>query len=473
MAEQVKYTFVALDRFSRVASRVDRHAAGLQRRMGRLGRAGAIAGRALRGVGMAAVTGVTAGLTAAIRTGSVFQDSMADLQAITGLSGDKLGYMERQARRLGKTSQTSAAEVSTGFKTVASRMQEIAQQPEAIANVTEQILLLKNASGIDMAEATEAVTKGLAQFGEESDQAARFVNVLAAGAKIGASEVGATSRALIKAGVAAQLSGMSFEETTAAVQVLAKGGLVAENAGTLLSSTLLKLEKSGIKAVTPSIVGMATAFENIAAAGLNSKQMAELFGEEAIKAGGTLTNLAPLLREFTRRMTGTSVAQEQAAIRMATFSARARALWVVIQDKLITAFQRMEKPLTGTITKFGQWIDSIQPSQVQEFADAIVNLGASLEPIAKLSGQILGVTGGIARGFNWAADVYSGFGAASAGAVARGMSPPPSGKWQGQLGITVGTEKGATADVGPLYQAGSGSMFEDIDVGVSMAGGLP
>ena len=242
-----------------------------------------------------------------------FTKSISELSAITGATGKDLAFYEEQAALIGKTTTLSASQAATAFKLIASAKPDLLASKEALAAVTKEAVTLAEAAGVDLADAAQTVGVSLNQFGAEADQAARFVNVLAAGAKMGSSSITDTSLAMKNAGVAAKLAGLSFEEANVGVQLLAKGGLFAAEAGTGFKQVLLKLENEAENRFKPSIVGLAGALENLAAEEMSLTELTELFGAEAMKSAAVMIAGAGDARTLEAAITGTSIASEMAA----------------------------------------------------------------------------------------------------------------------------------------------------------------
>jgi hypothetical protein len=136
---------------------------------------------------------------------------------------------------------------------------------------------------------------------------------LAAGAKMGSSSITDTSAAMKNAGVAAKLAGLSFEEANVGVQLLAKGGLFAAEAGTGFRQVLLKLENEAEDKFKPSIMGLAGALENLAKENMSLTELTSLFGAEAMKSAAVMIDGAKDARTLEAAITGTSIASEMAA----------------------------------------------------------------------------------------------------------------------------------------------------------------
>ena len=188
----------------------------------------------------------------------------------------------------------------------------------------------------------------LNQFGADADQAARFVNVLAAGSKFGSSVITQTADAMKNAGTAASLAGLSFEEANAGVQLLAAGGLFAAEAGTGFRQVLMKLESEAEDKFKPSVVGLATALENLAAENMSLTDIMDLFGAEAAKSAATMINQAGSARQLIKDITGTSVASEQAATNFDNMTGDLLSLGSANESLAITLGQKLE-PIMRTI----------------------------------------------------------------------------------------------------------------------------
>lgn len=404
--------------------------------------------------------------------GMAFETALADLSAITGATGDKLAFLRDESLRLAKASVVSGEKVATAFKLIASAKSELLKDPKGLSVVTEQVLLLANAARIDLAQAADVTTLALNQFQASASEAARFVNVLAAGSKVGASEVGATGAALVKVGSVARKSKLSFEELNAAIQVLAVNGQVAEIAGTGLKTVLLKLETQ-VENLRPSVVGFTTALENLAAGGTDSIRMTELFGLEATVIGGILADNAGKVRQWTRDLTGTNTAQQQAAVNTATFAKKLEKIRILIDGAFIRTFLRLEPILTKNAEAFAKWLEGVDPAAIRQFAD---NLGVVIKAaalVAKALGFIieklveLGKLGGTAAAVIVSGDfshVEQGVKETAAKLARLAAFAVPGGSPLLQSGITA-----LFGDAAPIKAPDRSAQAMRVDVGVNVA----
>lgn len=253
---------------------------------------------------------VSKGLTDAVQRIKTFDESIKNLSAITGATGKDLEFLKQQAIELGSKTTLSASQVAEGFKLIASAKPELLKNGEALSSVTEEAIRLAEAAGLELPEAASALANTLNQFGAGADQAAKFVDVLAAGSKEGAGDVNFLNEAFVKAGVVASQANLSVQETAASFEVLAEKGFTAENAGTQFRNILIKLQ-SGADDTNPAVVGLSKAIENLGKKNLSTAELAKEFGTQNLAAAQTLLTEQERLSELTTALDKNGVALEQ------------------------------------------------------------------------------------------------------------------------------------------------------------------
>jgi TP901 family phage tail tape measure protein len=137
-----------------------------------------------------------------------FEKALSSLSAITGATGNDLKFLSDASRELSRESTKSGVEVANAIKLVASAKPDLLENAEALKSVTREVIALAEAGEIDLVQASNAVGLSLNQFGEDAEEAARYVNILAAGAKFGSSEIFETAEAIKNSGVAAASAGL-------------------------------------------------------------------------------------------------------------------------------------------------------------------------------------------------------------------------------------------------------------------------
>lgn len=314
----------------------------------------------LLATGAATITGVSMALNTLRNNRDAKESSQAELKALTGLDDSSIQWLTEQAEKLSTTLdesglriRQSSDEILQAYMLIGSKKPELLKDKEALNAVTIEAMRLAAAAKIDLKDAVTATTVSLNMYGESADQAARYVNVLAAGSKEGAADVSAQAAAIKNAGVAASGAGVSIEQLQGTIQMLAEKGLEAEPAGTALRKFFLVLQ-TGPDETNPKVVGLQTALENLNKKSLSAAQIQTMFGEEAYSAATILIDNADKVRQYTEAVTDTSIAMEQAAINSDTNEAKMAQYRNSIKEAGIELMERLNPSLsllTGWTTK--------------------------------------------------------------------------------------------------------------------------
>lgn len=249
-----------------------------------------------------------------ISTALNFEKSISQLSSLTGKTGEELEQLKNYAIELGGTTTLSASEVADAFKMIGSQQPELLKSGEALRDVTAATIMLSEAAGIELATAAQTLSTSINQFGGDSANATRFVNVLAAASQQGAGDIAFLGEAISKSGVLANAVGTSYEELVANLEMLAQAGMDASTAGTALRSIIANLEKQSNDQYKPSVVGLTEAFHNMNEAHLTTVDYLELAGKQFFSQAMILAENADKARDLTDAITGTNTAEEQARI---------------------------------------------------------------------------------------------------------------------------------------------------------------
>ncbi len=314
----------------------------------------------LLATGAATITGVSMALNTLRNNRDAKESSQAELKALTGLDDASIQWLTEQAEQLSTTMdesglriRQSSDEILQAYMLIGSKKPELLKDKEALNAVTIEAMRLAAAANIDLQDAVTATTVSLNMYGEAADQAARYVNVLAAGSKEGAADVSAQAATIKNAGVAAAGAGVSIEGLQGTIQMLAEKGIEAEPAGTALRKFFLVLQ-TGPDETNPKVVGLQTALENLNKKSLTAAQIQTMFGEEAFSAATILIDNADKVQQYTEAVTGTNTAMEQAAINSDTNAAKMAQYRNQIKEAGIELMERLNPSLsllTGWTTK--------------------------------------------------------------------------------------------------------------------------
>lgn len=314
----------------------------------------------LLATGAATITGVSMALNTLRNNRDSKESSQAELKALTGLDDSSIQWLTEQAEKLSTTMdesglriRQSSDEILQAYMLIGSKKPELLKDKEALNAVTIEAMRLAAAAKIDLKDAVTATTVSLNMYGESADQAARYVNVLAAGSKEGAADVSAQAASIKNSGVAASGAGVSIEQLQGTIQMLSEKGLEAEPAGTALRKFFLVLQ-TGPDETNPKVVGLQTALENLNKKSLTAAQIQTMFGEEAYSAATILIDNADKVRQYTEAVTDTNIAMEQAAINSDTNEAKIAQYRNSIKEAGIELMERLNPSLsllTGWTTK--------------------------------------------------------------------------------------------------------------------------
>ena len=310
---------------------------------------------------VAAITGVVLKINEFRKLANAREDAAADVKALTGLDDSSVKWLEQQAVRL-STSMTSsgirikqsASEILDAYKLVGSAKPELLSNKEALAQVTEQTLILASASGMKLTDAVDAVTLSMNQYGAQANEAARYTNVMAAGSKYGSAAVESVTRSILNSGVAASSAGVPIEQLVGSIETLAEKGIKDEVAGTGLKKFFLTLQ-TGADDTNPKVVGLYQALDNLAAKGLTAAEIKKQFGEEGYNVASVLINSTEKVKSYTAAVTGTSVATEQAAIKSDTLSSKIAQARNELNEQGIILAKSLNPAITQLLNGLVNW----------------------------------------------------------------------------------------------------------------------
>jgi TP901 family phage tail tape measure protein len=291
--------------------------------------------------------------------------SLADLSAISGLTGDKLKEVEGYARQSAKAFGGSAAQGVESYKLILSQLApEIAEVPSALSAMGKHVNVLSKTMGGNATAAAEVLTTAMNQYQvslddptRASEKMAEMMNVMAAAAAVGSAELPAIKQALEQSGMAAKMSGVSFEELNASIQVLdkagkkgAEGGVAIRNALSILGQGRFMPKKTAdalmsagidVEALGDKSLTLATRLNMLQPVMNDSALIGEIFGRENSNAGTALIAGVSKIEEYTKAVRGTQTATEQANIVMESQSEKLARVKAAFDNVKISMFNAL------------------------------------------------------------------------------------------------------------------------------------
>ncbi len=242
-----------------------------------------------------------------------FGTAVSQLSAITGATGKDLDFLKNKAKELGAEYGKSATEIVEAMKLVGSAKPELLENAAALSDMTESVLVLAKASGMELSDTTQSLATIMNQFGLSASEANRVINTLAAGSKYGAVEVDYLSDSIAKVGAVAASAGLNLEQTVSVMELFGEKGIKAEIAGTGLKSLLVELQKD-TRNYTNGVFDLNKAIDNNQNIAGNNIKLTEKFGKEYFNLAQILFQNKERFIELNEQVKSTNTAFEQYAV---------------------------------------------------------------------------------------------------------------------------------------------------------------
>lgn len=317
--------------------------------------------------------------TAAIQPGAEFQYALAQVQAVSDLTNEKMELVAQNTRQLAKDFGVSASEGAGVFTNILSQLgPEMAQFPDVLKSMATNAFTLSKTMDGDVNGAVSALTASFNSFKPPVDDAAESarimneqMNIIAKSAQVGAAEVPDLVQSLKNIGPSAKNVGVSFAETNALLQVLGQNQVKAAEAGTALRNVMLilsapsndaakALQMAGvdIQKMSDKSLPLVERLQTLIPVMNDTAIMARLFGRENIVAGQILVGNTDKIRAWTEEVQGSTSATDQAAIIMDTHVEKMKRMQAFIDDLKISFFELTE-PIAPFIEILGVAVTGI------------------------------------------------------------------------------------------------------------------
>lgn len=347
-------------------------------------------------------------LAVAAKQAMNYETSIASLSAITGATGAQLQVFKSKVEDVGNSTKKSFIDVAKAFELAGSAMPELLGNADALAKVSEASIVLSKASGEELESSIRSLTGTMNQFSLGADQSQRTINVLAAGAKVGAASIAQTAESMVNFGSVAAGANMSVEQAVGAIQVMSKYSLFGAEAGTKLRGSLLKLQQAGLGyasgqfAINDALAEAKAKMDKLATAKQKDALLQKMFGAENISTGRILLSNIALLGEYTKGVTATSEANIQAGIKTNTAAEKYAAmqnqiqnLTIKIGEVLLPVLNKLADKILPVIESTVQWVKE-NPKLTEGIVKATAAIGALLLVVSGISTVVSIVTGFVA-----------------------------------------------------------------------------
>ena len=339
--------------------------------------------RAMQRTGKSLTKNLTAPIIAmgalSVKVFSSFQLEMAKVKAISGATADEFMRLEKNAQDLGASTIFSAKQVAA----LQVEFAKLGFTASEITKVTEATLALAQASGSDLSRAAEVAGSTLRAYGLDASETGRVTDVMAKSFSTSALDMEKFAESMKFVAPVAKSAGMSIEQTSAMLAVMANSGIKGSQAGTALRRIISQLG-AGAKPTTAVLKEMAEAGIGLA----DAKDEVGRHAQSAllILAAGA-DQIKPLTEEYEN---SAGAAKEMAAIMDDTVSGSMMALKSASEGAMIQIGELVSvafRPMVQFMTKVIQAFNELNPG-IKRFMVGAALAAATLGPMILLVGKL-------------------------------------------------------------------------------------
>jgi len=329
------------------------------------------------------------GFGKAIQVGMAFEKQMSGVKAVSGATAEEMDKLSDAALAAGASTELAGVTASDAAAAEAELVKAGVAVSDVLGGALMGSLTLAAAGQIDFANAATIAAQAMNIFDLSGRDVTHIADVLAAAANKSASDVGGLGDALRQGGLVAAQTGLSLEETVAALAAFGDNALIGSDAGTSLKTMLQRLtpiskesaalmEDIGFSAydATGQFVGLeGLAFELTSSlAGMTDEQrnltLATLFGSDAVRGANVLYEEgAAGMREYVEAVNDQGAAARMAAIQNDNLAGDVEALGGAFESALIEngskatdVLRFLTQGATDMVTGFSQMPDLLQTS---------------------------------------------------------------------------------------------------------------
>lgn len=370
------------------------------------------AGKTISKAGSSLTKSITmpiAGVAAAsIKTAADFEQSMSNVKAITGASGEDFKKLEQHAKDLGASTAWSAKEVAE------------AMQYTGMAGWTAQenidglkgILDLASASGTDLASTSDIVTDAISAFGNTAKDSGMFADVMTKACTSANVSVDTLGESYKYCAALCGTMNYSVQDATTALAVMGNQGIKGSTAGTTLKNAISNLaaptdamkgvmDKLGIslKNNDGSMKSLDDVIKNIQGSfkGLTADQQAAyaktLFGKQSMAGMLSIIKTSPKeYQKLSKAIKDSGGAADTAAkTQLDNLNGQITLLKSATEGAAITIGNKMLpflKQLTSKIQSAADWFNNLSDKQVN-FIMKSAGIAAAVGPVLMIFGKLV------------------------------------------------------------------------------------
>tara|TARA_R110000824_G_scaffold241968_1_gene430731 strand:- start:7795 stop:10155 length:2361 start_codon:yes stop_codon:yes gene_type:complete len=224
---------------------------------------------------------------AAVKLAVEFESAMAQVKAVSGATGSEFKKLEQSAKDLGASTVFTAREVAA----LQLEYSRLGFSADEIIQVQEATLNLAQATGSDLAQAAEVAGATLRAYGMDAAETGKVTDIMAASFSASALNIDTFQDSMKFVAPIAKAAGVSIEETSAMLAVLANSGIKGSQAGTALRRIMQEMQGT--------TGTLSERFAELAAKGIGLEGSMDEVGRRAATSLLVLTNGAGQVNELT------------------------------------------------------------------------------------------------------------------------------------------------------------------------------
>jgi len=311
------------------------------------------------------------------------EDAMVRTAALAHADDEQLARLTATARKLGQETRFSTVQAAEGMQALAKN----SFKTNEIIAAMPGVLQIAAAGAVDVGDAAEITSTILHEFNMRAEETGHMGDVLINTSTNASATLADLGEAMKYVGPIAKATGVSLEQTAAAIGLLAKSGIRGGEAGTALRQMLSRLSApraAGQKDLASLGLGkkdlqdakgnllpldqiLTTLSKKMAKFGTATKagMATHIFGMEAATAATVLLEQAGSgnLQKFTTLVSKSGTAEEIAAKQNATFKGWMDNLFGSVQDlgielgyKMIPTLKDLTKSMLDVLNPLTKWL---------------------------------------------------------------------------------------------------------------------
>ena len=314
-----------------------------------------------------------------------FEAEMSKVKAVSGATAEEFKALSDNAKDLGASTMFTAREVAQ----LQTEFAKLGFTATEITKVTESTLALAQASGSDLARAAEVAGSTLRAFGLDASETGRVADVMAKSFSTSALDMEHFANSMSFVAPVAKSAGMSIEETSAMLAVLANAGIKGSKAGTALRRIISEIGATG-KPVSEAL-------KDLASKGLNLADAKDEVGRSAQSALLILSEGVDQIKPLTKEFENSAGAANAMATEMG--------------DNALGASKRLESAMEGLGISIGEVVaEAVVPmmegiaklaSKLNKMSPAVKRNVVVIAALVASIGPLMFLTGGLLRNFRF------------------------------------------------------------------------